>query len=386
MKQRNYGRRHLFGGKTVDQALTFPKLKSMALRAWGDFWEDQAPRLGAALAYYTALSMAPLLILIIAVAGLAFGKEAAQGQLFTELRNMIGPEGAKMIEELVQNASKPASGILASIIGIATLIFGASSVATELRTSLNTIWDRPQDPNDGIKEMITERSYALVVVLGCGFLLLVSLAVSSMVAGAGKWFSSLLPLPQALLQGFNILLSIAVLTGVFAVLFKYLPDVRVKWKDVLLGAAVTAVLFTIGKFLIGVYLGQASFGSTYGAAGSLVVVLVWVYYSSQIFFLGAEFTQVYACEHGSDPLCTRRRRQEAGEGKIMSKAQAFPKPRPSGTGAEAPSTPASGHEASAAGGNVLNAAAGPPGKTVGWAGTLLGVFLVGNKVRNSIKK
>jgi membrane protein len=282
----------------------FNELKRLFLRTYQEWSEDQAPRLGAALAYYTVLSLAPLLILLIALAGLILGEEAARGQLFDQIRSMVGTDGGKAIEEMVQNASKPGHGIVASIIGFITLLFGASSVANELKSSLNAIWDRGDD-SGGVKEMVKQRSKALVIVLGCGFLLLVSLVVSSAIAAAGSWATGLLTLPAVVMHTFHLLLAVAVLTGVFAVLFKYLPDVDVQWRDVLLGAAFTAVLFTIGKFLIGLYLGKASFGSTYGAAGSLVIVLVWVYYSSQIFFFGAEFTQVYSGERGSDPHRTR---------------------------------------------------------------------------------
>lgn len=363
---------------------SFAELKALSLRAWNDFWEDQAPRLGAALAYYTTLSLAPLLMLLIAIAGLVFGREAAQGQLFGEINNMVGPEGAKAIQEIVANASKPSSGIIASIIGLLTLVFGASSVASELRTSLNTIWDQPQDPNSGIKEMVTERSYALVVILACGFLLLVSLVISSFVAGAGKRLTGFLPLPEVILHLLNIVLSIAVLTGVFAVLFKYLPDVKIAWKDVLLGAVVTAVLFTVGKFIIGMYLGKASFGSTYGAAGSLVIVLVWIYYSSQILFLGAEFTQAYACEHGSDPLCARRERQKAGLPKQATRPLAMPKPREPRKPTPAP---ADAYARNAAGANtMMNVAPEPAGKAVGFTGMILGAILAGAKVAKLFRR
>jgi membrane protein len=369
---------------TRPNLLSFGELKRLLSRAYADFNEDQAPRLGAALAYYTALSLAPLLILLIAVAGLVFGKEAAQGQLFGEIRSMVGIDGAKAIEEMVQNAAKPASGIIASLIGLVTLLFGASSVASELRISLNTIWDRPQDPNEGITAMVKQRSYALAVVLGCGFLLLVSLAVSSVVAAAGKVATGWLPFSEPVLSILNIVISVAVITVVFAFLFKYLPDVTIEWRDVLLGALVTAVLFTIGKFLIGMYLGKASFGSTYGAAGSLVIVLVWVYYSAQIFFFGAEFTQVYACEHGSNPLCERRDRQMQGQAKNTSKALKMPPPI-GGKTSDKPAPAAYAQEA-AQGNATLNVSPEPAGKAVGWLGMLLGAVLAGSKVRGGLKK
>jgi len=276
--------------------------KGLLAETWKEWNEDQAPRLGAALAYYTVLSLAPLLILMIALAGLVFGEEAARGQLLGQVQGLVGTEGGKAIEDMVQNASKPGSGIMASIIGFALLIFGASTVANELKMSLNQVWD--VDPNatgNGVKDMVKQRSKALVVVIGCGFLLLVSLAVSSALAAAGAFMGNILPLPEAVLHLLNALVGILVITGVFAFMFRYLPDVNIEWRDVWLGAAFTSVLFAIGKFAIGLYLGKASIGSAYGAAGSLVIVLVWVYYSSQILFFGAEFTQVYAEHHGSDP-------------------------------------------------------------------------------------
>jgi len=355
-------------GVTRPNLWTFKELKRLLVLSYNEFNKDQAPRLGAALAYYTALSLAPLLILLIALAGLVLGDEAARGQLFGEIRDMVGPEGGKAIEEMVQNAAKPASGIVASIIGLIMLVFGASSVASELRISLNTIWDRPQDPNEGIKEIVTHRSYALAVVLGCGFLLVVSLVVSSLVAGAGKTATGWLPFSEPVLYVLNLVISIAALTGVFSFLFKYLPDVRIQWGDVVLGAAVTALLFTIGKFLIGMYLGKASFGSTYGAAGSLVIVLVWVYYSAQIFFFGAEFTQVYACEHGTDPLCTRGDRQATRSVKESSKVRDV-------------------YARNASAGNaLLSSPQDGAGRTAGWLGTILGALLIGSRVRNVLRK
>jgi membrane protein len=284
-----------------DAMITVTQAKNILLKSWKEFNDDQAPRLGAALAYYTLLSLAPLLILLIAVAGLVFGKQAAQGQLLNEITNMVGTQGGQAIQEMIKSASKPSSGIIASIIGFVTLIFGASSVAGELKASVNVIWDLPLK-SGGLKDMIKQRSIALAVVLGCGFLLLVSLVVSSAISAAGKFVADMLPVPEVVLQVLGFVLSFAVITGVFAALLKYLPDVHVEWRDVLAGAAFTALLFTIGEYLIGMYLGKAGFASTYGAAGSLVIVLVWVYYSSQIFFFGAEFTQIYSNEYGSRPL------------------------------------------------------------------------------------
>jgi membrane protein len=291
--------------------ITATQAKDLLVKSWSEFNEDQAPRLGAALAYYTILSLAPLLILLIALAGLVFGKEAATGQLASQIQGMVGKEGAEAIQQMIAGASKPASGIVASIIGFLTLLFGASSVAGELKTALNIIWDRPADSGDGVVGMVAQRSKALGVVLGSGFLLLVSLTVSSLVAAAGAFFTGILPMPEFVMHAVLFVVSMFVIAGVFAVLFKYLPDVNVQWHDVFIGALFTSLLFTIGKFAIAMYLGKASFGSTYGAAGSLVIVLVWVYYSAQIFFFGAEFTQVFAEQYGSDPGKKRDKAKKA---------------------------------------------------------------------------
>jgi membrane protein len=295
--------------------------KDLLIKCWSEFNEDQAPRLGAALAYYTVLSLAPLLIVLIAIAGLVFGKEAATGQLFSQIQGMVGKEGAEAIEQMIAGASKPASGIVASIIGFLTLLFGASSVAGELKAALNIIWDRPPDSGEGVVGMVAQRSKALGVVLGGGFLLLVSLTVSSLVAAAGAFFTGILPIPEFVMHAVLFVVSLFVIAGVFAVLFKYLPDVNVQWHDVFIGALFTSFLFTIGKFAIGMYLGKASFGSTYGAAGSLVIVLVWVYYSAQIFFFGAEFTQVYAEQYGSDPTKKRDKATKATPAPVTTAEQ-----------------------------------------------------------------
>ena len=300
--------------QVVENGWSLTSIKQLVFETYQEWTDDQAPRLGAALAYYTVLSIAPLLIIVIAIAGFVFGREAAQGQIFYQIREMVGSEGARTIEEMIAGASNIQSGLFASLIGLLTLLFGATSVVAELRYSMNIIWDVPADPDAGIKDVLKERSYALAVVLGCGFLLLVSLVVSAALAAMGKFMNSWLPLPEFLLFAFNFLLALFVLTGIFAILFKVLPDVQIQWRDVFLGAAVTAVLFSIGKLLLGLYLGKASFGSTYGTAGSVIIVLVWVYYSSQIFFFGAEFTQVYARRHGSDPSLRLREFKLAGSG------------------------------------------------------------------------
>ncbi len=267
-------------------------------------WNDHdAPRLGAALAFYTILSLAPLLMIIIAIVALVFGKDAAQNQISGQLRDLLGQNGADAVKTMLASSHNASSGTVASIIGIATLLLGASGVCGELRASLNKMWDAKPSGGAGVMGMIKERSFALGMVLAIGFLLLVSMVVSAALATIGKFASGLLPIPAIVLEILNFIVSFAVITLLFALIYKYVPNVKIDWKDVWIGAAATALLFTIGKFLIGLYLGKAGVGSAYGAAGSLVAVIVWVYYSAQIFFFGAEFTQVYAhADHPDTPI------------------------------------------------------------------------------------
>jgi membrane protein len=258
-------------------------------------WDrHQVPKLGAGLAYYTVLSLAPLLIVVITVVGMVLGPKAAQGEIIAQIQGLVGPEGAEAIQAVIANANQPKTGIVASLLGLITLFLGASGVFAELHDALNTIWDAPPRPGSGLLSMIRERFLSFGMVLAIGFLLLVSLVVSAGVAAAATFMGGVLPVPGFVLQGANLLLSLGVITVLFAMIYRFLPSERVPWRDVWIGAAATAVLFSIGKLLIGMYLGKASVGSAYGAAGSLVVVLVWVYYSAQIFFFGAEFTHVYA--------------------------------------------------------------------------------------------
>jgi membrane protein len=275
-------------------------LLRQAVSAWID---DKAPRLGASLAFYTLLSLAPLLIVVVAVAALVYGQKAAEGQLVWEIQGLVGPEGARTIQGLLQSAYKPGSGAIATIAGIVTLIFGATAVVVELRDALNTIW-RVRDPQPGsglasILLFLRERFYSFGFILSVGFLLMVSLVLNAGIAAMGSYFSSILPTSETLLNVGVFLMSFLVITFLFAAIYKFLPDIDLKWSDVIVGASFTSLLFTIGKQLIGIYLGKAAFGSTYGAAGSLVIVLMWVYYSAQLFFLGAEFTKVYTEQFGS---------------------------------------------------------------------------------------
>jgi membrane protein len=255
--------------------------------------------MGAALSYYTLLSLAPLLIIVIALAGLVFGQQAVQGEIFLQLQGLLGDEGAAGVQGILRSASNPKSGVVASVIGMVFLIFGATSVFAELQSDLDRIWKVPAPQDSGPWSLVRDRLLSFGMVLGVGFLLLVSLIVSAALAALGKWSQGWFGGVQWILQGVNFLVSFALITGLFAMIYKILPRVPIAWRDVWIGSAVTALLFTIGKFAIGFYIGRSHLSAAYGAAGSLVVVLVWVYYAAQIFLLGAEFTCVYAKTRGS---------------------------------------------------------------------------------------
>lgn len=276
-----------------------PKTVWDLLKPTGLEWmEDKVPRLGVALAFYSVLSLAPLLVIAIAIAGLVFGEEAARGQVVEQMGGLVGKQGAEAIQEMIANARKPESGIIAAVIGVATLLFAATGVFGELHDAMNTIWEVQPKPGGGVMRFIKDRFLSFTMVLGIAFLLLVSLVLTTALAATGKYLSGLVPF-AAVMQVLNFVISFAVITLLFAMMFKLLPDVKIGWSDVWIGAVITGLLFTLGKLLIGLYLGHSSIGSAYGAAGSFVVLLVWVYYSSQILFLGAEFTQVYANKYGS---------------------------------------------------------------------------------------
>jgi membrane protein len=272
-------------------------LIKQSVSSWID---DYAPSMGAALAYYTLFSIAPLLLIVIAVAGFFFGPEAARGEIFEQLDGLIGKEGALAVQALLESASKPGHGAIATVVGIFTLLIGATTVFAELQSDLDRIWRAPAAAqSSGIWSLIHGRLLSLGMVAAIGFLLLASLVVSAAVAALGKWWGSLFAGWEVLLQTINFVVSFAIITGLFALIYKMLPRVKIAWRDVWVGAVVTALLFTIGKLLIGLYLGKSGITSGFGAAGSFVVLLVWVYYSAQIFLLGAEFTWVYAHSHGS---------------------------------------------------------------------------------------
>jgi membrane protein len=261
---------------------------------------DYAPSMGAALAYYTVFSVAPLLLIVISVAGLVFGEEAARGEIFAQLAGLMGRQGALAVQGMLEAVNKPREGVIATVIGVVLLLIGATTVFGELQDAMDRIWRAPaRDASGGVWSMVRVRLLSFSMVMGIGFLLMVSLVVSAALAALGKWWAPVFGGWAALAQAANFVFSFAMVTAVFAMIYKLMPRVQVQWRDVWVGAGVTALLFAIGKHLIGLYIGKSSVASGYGAAGSLVVVLVWVYYSAQIFLLGAEFTWVYAHKFGS---------------------------------------------------------------------------------------
>ncbi len=263
---------------------------------WSD---DKAPKLGAALSYYTVFSLAPLLVITIAVVGIIFGQDAAQGKIVEEIQSLVGKEGATVIQTAIKNSSNLESGIIATVIGFVTLIISATVTFVELQDSLNMIWKVKSKPGQAILEFLRTRLISFSMIVAIGFLLLVSLLVSTAIRALSNYMGEFLSFPIPLIAILNFLLSMFIIFVMFSLIYKVLPDVNLSWKDVRMGALVTTILFVIGKYLIGLYLGSSTIGSTYGAAGSLAIVLVWIYYSSQILFLGAEFTYVYATKFGS---------------------------------------------------------------------------------------
>ena len=272
-------------------------------QTFNSWLNHDAPRLGAALAFYTIVSLAPLLVLVTAIVALFFGQTTAQDQILYQVNAMIGRDGAVAVKTMIESAQKQEAGGLASIIGLITLLLGASGVFGELRSALNTVWEIKAQSTDGILVWLTQRIFSFGMVLAIGFLLIVSLIISAAIAAAGNFFETLLPAPEAALGVINFAASLGAITVLFALTFRYVPDVKIAWREVWLGASVTALLFTVGKTLIGLYLGKAAIGSAYGAGGSLIALIVWVYYSSMIFLFGAEFTHV---------VYLQKRRAQAG--------------------------------------------------------------------------
>ena len=264
-----------------------PQLLKQAWKEWND---DKAPRLGADLAYYTMFSLAPLLLIALSVAGMVFGEEAARGAIAEQISRTVGPAAATTIQDMVSHAGKSGSGA-AAIIGVVTLLLGASGVFGQLQEAMNTIWDVGPKPNKGLLGILKDRFLSFTMVLGTCFMLLVSLLASAAISGLAGFIGGG---AEPVLHVLEAAMSLAVITVLFAMLFKFLPDVKVAWKDVWLGAFLTAVLFVAGKFALGMYLGRSGVASAYGAAGSVIVILLWVYYAAQILFFGAEVTKVYS--------------------------------------------------------------------------------------------
>ncbi len=279
--------------------MSLQAIKKLLKRVFEEWSEDNASRLAAALAYYTVFSLAPLIVLCVIAAAQLFDEELARRSIQMQIQGLVGQPGADVIEEIITNASGPTGGILATVIGLGSLLFGASGVFGELQNALNAIWDVPPQPSAGWLQTVKDRFFSFTMVLGVGFLLLISLIINSILSGISDVLSNAFPAATLIAYLLNMVVSFVVITGLFALTFKVIPDVVIQWQDVLVGAAVTAVLFMIGKWAIGFYLGQTATDSTFGAFGSLIALLAWVYYSAQILFLGAEFTQVYANQFGS---------------------------------------------------------------------------------------
>lgn len=264
-----------------------------------EFSEDKAARLAAALAYYTVFSLAPLLVIVVGIAGLLISTTTVQETILQQVQGLAGQQAAQMVGEMLANFNRPGGGIITVVIGVVTLIFGATGVFGQLQDALNTIWEVQPRPDRGILGIIKDRFLSFTMILGLAFMLLVSLVVSAGISVLGTFFGGLIPIGEWFWQIVNQLISVGVVTILFALIFQILPDVDIAWKDVWVGALVTSILFNIGKFALGYYLGNSAITSGYGAAGSIIVILLWVYYTAQILFLGAEFTQVYARRFGS---------------------------------------------------------------------------------------
>ena len=265
----------------------WPTLK----RAANSWLAHEGPRLAASLSLYTLLSLAPLVIICIAIASLGFGRSAAQNAIVSQVGSLIGPDGARAIETVIEYGKVPHSGHVASVLGILTLLFGASSVFGELQSALNKIWEAQPDRRSGVMNLIRSRLFSFAMVLALGFLLLVSLMFSATLAALGRYFSDQLSVPKVALIVANELVAFVAISVLIAVILRYVPDRRAPWRPVAEGAIATALLFTIGKGLLGLYLGKFAVGSAYGAAGSLIVTILWVYYAAMIFYFGAEYTR-----------------------------------------------------------------------------------------------
>ena len=273
------------------------QLIKAAASSWSD---DYAPSMGAALSYYTLFSIAPLLLIVISVAGMVFGEEAARGEIFGQLNSFMGSEAAAAIQGLLESVNKPAKGAFATIAGVALVLIGATTVFAELQDAMDRIWRAPaRNKTSGLWGLLRARLLSFGMILSIGFLLMVSLVMGAALSALSRWWSPLFTGWETVAQVLNTVFSFAITMLAFAMIYKIMPRVKIAWRDVWIGAAVTALLFTLGKFLIGFYIGRSGVVSGFGAASSIVIVLIWVYYSAQIFLVGAEFTWVYAHIFGS---------------------------------------------------------------------------------------
>ena len=290
--------------------MTLRELGWIFKRALAGWWNDNVPRLGASLAYYTLFALAPILIVAITIAGLVFGVDVVQRQVTSEIGGLVGEEGGRAVRALLEGASQRGGNGIATAVGLVTFFLGSTGAFLELQTALNAIWRVKPKPGAGIKDMLLQRLLSFGLVVGVGFVLLVSLVVSAALSALNRYLGALVPEIAVVWQGVNTLVSLGVVTLLFAMIYQFLPDVNLKLRHVWLGALVTAGLFNIGKYLIGLYLGTSGVASAYGAAGSVVVLLVWVYYSAQIVLLGAEFTRAYVEHYGGRPEPTTHAEQD----------------------------------------------------------------------------
>lgn len=273
------------------------QLLKTTVQSWND---DYAQSMGAALSFYTLFSIAPLLLIVLSITGFVFGIEAARGEIAGQLESLLGEQGAIAVQALLQNVNKPGEGLVASVVGVVLLLMGATSVFGELQNSLDRIWRAPERAkSNGIIALLHERLLSFGMILGIGFILLVSLVFSALLSAVNQWWSPQFKESVMLLSSVNIIFGFLMTTAMFALIYKLMPSVKILWREVWIGAVITAILFTVGKSLIGLYIGRSAIASGFGVAGSLVALLVWVYYSAQIFFLGAEFTWAYSKIYGS---------------------------------------------------------------------------------------
>lgn len=289
--------------------MNLPKVGQLLKRTFQEWQEDKASRIAAALAYYTVFSISPLLVIAIAIAGAFFGQDAAQEQIMEQLTGIVGEDAIEPVLMALNNISQPKIRGLASLISIGVLMLGASGIFAQLQDALNTVWNVEPQPGQGIFLFIRKRISSFFMVLVIGFLLILSLILSTIVTTVSQYQVDFLPGSQILWENLDFIVSLGLMTFLFSLMFKYVPDVEITWKDVFVGSLITALLFIFGKFLLGVYISRGSLGSAYGAAGSLIVFLAWVYYSAQIILFGAEFTQVYSQMYGSKIRPNKRSQQ-----------------------------------------------------------------------------